>query len=147
MSKLRLNETTPSRFGFIFYEESTEVTLFILWRNHKQVYHIVNRIRLGNSMQTYCNRPHYICFCPGLCKKWSVHRHVCVAFFAQPTIAVCWFNLIIPSRDMTQWFNENIAIGCSSENTMHTWRWTGHFLHKPWPIEGKMAVKLIRITI
>ena len=27
--------------------------------------------------------------------------------------------------------NENIAIGCSSENTIHTWRWTDHFLHKP----------------
>jgi hypothetical protein len=68
------------------------------------------------------NRPHYLCFCLGLCKKWSVHRHVCTVFFVQPTKSNVLVQL--PSRDIIQWLNENIAIGCSSENTIHTWRWT-----------------------
>ena len=49
----------------------------------------------------------------------AVHRRVCI-FFAQPTNSSVL--VFLPSRDITQWqwLNENIAIGCSSENTIHT---------------------------
>jgi hypothetical protein len=42
-------------------------------------------------------------------------------FLAQPTNN---------SRDITQWLNENIAIGCFSENTKHRPLMNRHFLQK-----------------
>jgi hypothetical protein len=39
-------------------------------------------------------------------------------FFAQPTNSSVL--VLLPSHDITEWLNENIAIGCSSENTIHT---------------------------
>jgi hypothetical protein len=45
----------------------------------------------------------------------SSSRVYCI--FAQPTN--CSVLVQLPSRDITQWLNENIAIGCSlSENTI-----------------------------
>jgi hypothetical protein len=34
----------------------------------------------------------------GLCKKWSVHRHVSIVFSPNQPIAVCWFNYPVVIR-------------------------------------------------
>ena len=34
----------------------------------------------------------YLCFYLGLCKKWSVHRHVCIVFSPEQPIAKFSFN-------------------------------------------------------
>ena len=49
-----------------------------------QIYlRVIQPIRLQNSSLygewLYYNR-HYLCFWLGLCKNWSVHRHVCIVF-------------------------------------------------------------------
>jgi hypothetical protein len=34
-----------------------------------------------------CNKPHYLCFCSGLCKNVVFHRHVCIVFLLNQPIA------------------------------------------------------------
>jgi hypothetical protein len=43
----------------------------------------------------YNYRPHYLCFCLGLCMKWSIHRHVCILFSLEQLITILCFHLII----------------------------------------------------
>jgi hypothetical protein len=42
--------------------------------------------------------PHHLCFCLGLCTKWSVHRHVCIVFSLEQPIAMFSFNHCVISR-------------------------------------------------
>ena len=58
---------------------------------------VINRVRRsGNLMQTLLNRPHYLCF--GLCKKWSVHCHVCIVFLPEQPTAMFSFNHCVISH-------------------------------------------------
>jgi hypothetical protein len=43
------------------------------------------------------NSPH-LCLCLGLCKKWSVHRHVCVVFSPEQPIVMFSLNHCVISR-------------------------------------------------
>jgi hypothetical protein len=50
-------------------------------------YIIVNRIRLGNSMQTYSKRPHYLSFCLVYARNdWFIV--MCVLFFTNSSVLV-----------------------------------------------------------
>ena len=63
------------------------------------------------------NIPHYMFL------YWFVQKLVgsssrVYCLFAQPTISSVLVQL--PSRDVTKWLNENIVIGCSSADELHT---------------------------
>jgi hypothetical protein len=96
-----------------FHTYCTVVNRRRLWNSMQTYCTVVNRRRLWNSMQTYCtvvnrrlwnsmqiysNKPLYLCFCLGLCKKWSVHRHVCIVFSPEQPIAMFSFNHCVISR-------------------------------------------------
>ena len=61
------------------------------------------------KLKSVANRHIYslLCFCLGLCKKWSV-RHVCIVYSPNQPIAVCWLNYpVVIYYTMIGYFSDN----------------------------------------